>query len=795
MGTPARGSRITRLVSMGRHELLDRLRQYVTARTDLLRHADGFNFASETTGAFREGQFFFAPADAPSLCLTLKQVFPAEAEDIVREAENICRHHFDLLGFKNLDYGAQIDWHSDIVHQKRAPRKPWFKVKYLDFEEVGDSKIIWELNRHQHFVTLAKAYWLTGDNKFVQEIFEQWSHWREQNPYPIGINWSSSLEVGFRTCSWIWTFFLLRDCPLFTAELRRQWRDALYLNGRHIETYLSTYFSPNTHLLGEALALFFLGTLFPNMRSAERWRRRGWEILQSEAARQVREDGFYFEQSTYYHVYALDMFLHARILAGLNGVEIPPAFDRIVQRMLDVLLLLGRAGAPPRTGDDDGGRVFAPRRNRSEHMLDPLASGAVLYQCGDLKFGAGGSREETLWLLGNKGLSDFDALPAVPPFAGSTALTDSGFYLMADEISQQQLLIDAGPLGAGSGGHGHADGLSLGLVQKGLQLLIDPGTFEYIGPTGERERLRGTGAHNTMQVDGRDQAESTGPFSWQDPPQVKVKQWITGKHFDLFEGSHDGYLRLPSPVIHRRWVFHKKGGFWMVCDVAEGRGTHQLDIAWHIGPKLSYSAAEQNSFCGEGQTLTLVSAANPNWSRNIRNESWSPVYGRRESANVVVFSGNVELPADFATLITVAGTRNVNSGELVKTSAFSPGTGYGYRYSSPGQEHLFFFAHSESGPWVAGEWASDADFLYCSVDREKREYMLVLCGGSYAEAGGRRVLTCGERVRYAEVVSSAMKVEIFSSNPSAITLQQPLERAWGDGSANMPANDSKGLGV
>ena len=162
----------------------------------------------------------------------------------------------------------------------------------------------------------------------------------------------------------------------------------LNLNGRHIETYLSTYFSPNTHLLGEALALFFLGTLFPVCRRASAGGDVGWEILQREAAKQVRKDGFYFEQSTYYHVYALDMFLHARILAANNGIAISRRSIAILQRMLDALLMLCRAGLPPMFGDDDGGRLFDPRL-RAEHMLDPLATGAVLYGRGDFKSLAG----------------------------------------------------------------------------------------------------------------------------------------------------------------------------------------------------------------------------------------------------------------------------------------------------------------------------------------------------------------------------------------------------------------------
>ena len=197
-----------------------------------------------------------------------------------------------MLGFEGLDYGPQIDWHLDLIHQKRGPNKPAFRVKYLDFAEVGDSKITWELNRHQHLVTLAKAYRLTGDARFARKIVAQWKSWHASNPYPMGMNWASSLEVAFRSLSWIWVYFLMQDSAEMTAELRTEWVKAMALSGRHIATYLSTYFSPNTHLLGEAVALFFLGTLFPGLPKARRWKERGWAIVLDAAKKQVRQDGF-----------------------------------------------------------------------------------------------------------------------------------------------------------------------------------------------------------------------------------------------------------------------------------------------------------------------------------------------------------------------------------------------------------------------------------------------------------------------------------------------------------------------
>src|SRR5215831_11795721 len=254
--------------------------------------------------------------------------------------------------------------------------------------------------------------------------------WRAANPYPTGMNWASSLEVAFRCLSWIWVSYLIEGSAEMTSELRTEWMKALALSGRHIDTYLSTYFSPNTHLLGEVVALFFLGTLFPELPKAKRWKERGWAVVLDAAKTQVRQDGYYFEQSTYYHVYALDLFLHARVLASLNGVPIPVEFDSTIMKMLEALCLLGRAGAVPGTGDDDGGRLFDPRRNRAQHLLDPLSTGAVLYQRGDFKFLAGGPREETIWLLGAAGVAKIEEVRSYEPSGASTALRESGLYLM-----------------------------------------------------------------------------------------------------------------------------------------------------------------------------------------------------------------------------------------------------------------------------------------------------------------------------------------------------------------------------
>jgi hypothetical protein len=773
-------------------EMVDRARQHITARVDAYRVRRGHDLFAPFAGDFakRKGKFFFTAEEIPGICELLRRV-PGTVSSILVGAERICAHRFDLLGYEGLDYGPDIDWHLDLVHGKRGPRQPWFQIRYLDFEEVGDAKITWELNRHQHLVTLAKAYRLSGDERFASEIVSQWKHWQRENPYPIGMNWASSLEVAFRSLSWIWAYFLLEDTPALTPELQREWLRALGLSGRHIDTYLSTYFSPNTHLLGEAVALFFLGTLFPDLPHAARWKQRGWQVIMGAARTQVHADGFYFEQSTYYHVYALDFFLHARILAAANNVAIPTDFDNVLIKMLDVLGFLGRAGVVPSLGDDDGGRVFDPRRNRAQHLRDPLMTGAVLFGRGDFKFVAGIPREEAIWLLGASGLADFEKLEMSQPSDRSIALKHSGLYLMADAETGQQMLIDAGPQGPASAGHGHADALSITLISNGHNMLMDPGTLEYIGETQQdRDFFRGTAAHNTIRVDGRDQADGAGPFAWTNLPLVQAERWVAGEKSNLFVGSHNGYERLPAPVTHRRWVFHRKSQFWLVRDMASGEGEHAIELTWHLGTNL-YPASARDYLFGDGQeSLGLLLAENHGWSQSGERLPSSPVYGRQERAMVLTFGSVGALPVELVTLLLPNVSMPSEMGRLERLASDSAVRGY--RYTRAGEEHSFFFA-DVAKPWSFGAWSSDAQFLYWAVDRRREQRLLMLCGGSYAEVAGLRALASPKSVEYAELVGFDRKTELFSSDPERVRLEASLDRV--EAELSSAENDRKRMGV
>lgn len=755
----------TRLRAMDAAEISSRLRQAFDQRADLLRSHLGFKFHEEPAASATEAHFFFDSSEVPANLRELRARMPEQADVIVQEAERICAHRFRLLGHSNLDYGRNIDWHLDAVHGVRAPRKASFRINYFDPNEVGDAKVTWELSRHQHLVVLAKAYRLTNDARFVSECFAQWYSWQEQNVYPLGIHWSSSLEVAFRSLSWLWVSFLLAGCDVAPQSFHEDMLRALSLNGRYIEHFLSTYTSPNTHLLGEAAGLFFLGTLCPRLRNARRWQQTGWQIILEEAGKQVRADGFHFEQSTYYHVYALDFFLHARLLAARNKIEIPDWFDHKLIAMLDALRLLSQSGSPPSFGDDDGGRVFDSSRNRREHLLDPLSTGAVLFSRGDFKSACGTLREETLWLIGPDSGRRFDEIPVASSAPGSGALRESGIYVMLGAGNPPtQLVIDAGPQGTHNAGHGHADALSVHLSANGHELLCDPGTFEYCGDGKGRAWFRSTRAHNALSVDGLDQAEARGPFAWRSLPTTKVERWILGRNFGVFRGNHSGYTRLESPAIHERWVVHFKPLGWLIRDIALGSGSHVLDLAWHLGPELSFtdddSVAAVIALSEHVPGLRLLVDDTSGWARQVYDEWWSPAYGVRIPAKTIRFQYSGALPAELAVFLRpLVANRAEDTATLKSNSGPDPAL-RAYSYDRNKDRFGAVFAHATRS-WTLLGWSSDADLLcYHSIGDSVDS--VLLCNASFVDWQGVRLWSTAQRTAWCELARGERGIEVVS---------------------------------
>lgn len=721
---------LSKMSKASRRELLFRGQQFAWNHCEVLRRRLGFNESRVVLGTefASTGNFFFSRKELPAIVGAIKTTLPAAVDETVQRAEQICSHRFDLLGYRALDFGKNVDWHFDPVNQKHSPRKSFYRVPYLNSKIVGDSKVIWELNRHQHFVVLGKAYQFTKQEKYFDEFVSQFSDWEAQNPYLLGINWASSLEVALRTLSWMWARELFSTSSHFTEDLDRVLVAAIFRNCNFIQHNLSTYFSRNTHLLGEAVALFCVGVLFSHFPCAEKWKTLGWNIIQREAEHQVHADGGYFEQTTHYHVYALDLLLHARVLAERNALHVPKPFDQQIVRMLDYLAALNDPGPVVRFGDDDGGRLFDPQRNHPEHLADPLSTGAVLFRRTDWKALCKGLTEETIWLLGPDVIGKFDLIDTDYVRPASRELSESGLYLMVDE--KLRLAVDAGPFGAGNCGHAHADSLSVALAIEGQEYVCDRGTFNYTGPG--RDFFRSTGAHNTLRIDSSDQAGNVAPFKWKNIPLARVEHWWSGAHFDFLVARHSGYERLGA--THRRIILFAKPVFWMIIDLVEGTGDHQLELLWHLTPgpaSLTNTAVELKG--ANHIKLGILAVSDPDWSTEIIGTWHSELYGQKESALALRSSTFASLPASFATLF-VPWYTTATKLERLSTSEKAADV-QGFYWCHENQRHFWILSELDR-LWTFQGFESDSRFVYCALDERGIPSQVFLWKGSFLAING-----------------------------------------------------------
>jgi len=641
------GALTTQLSAPGWGSIRDALARedFTAAHSALSRH-----FAT------RASSFPINARELPGLVSAILRDLPSAREQSLARAEPILTGHYDLLGYRGVDAGRHPDWHTDPIHGRRPPLVYWADVPYLD-PAAGDHKIIWELNRHQHWLILGRARALSGDSRFYGCFIAQLEGWLQANPPLTGTNWASMLELAFRCLSWLWALEFFAGAagqanePPWIVDLLL----ALDRQLTHIEQNLSHYFSPNTHLTGEALALYVAGCALPELTASSRRVRVGREVLLREANRQICADGGHAELSAHYHRYSTDFYLLAARVARRAGDPAADLFENAAGVQAQYLrVLCDQSGVRPPLGDDDGGQLFPICGGTSEDCRPTLGAAAALL--GDGKLLIGKVPEEAYWLCGERASST----PHEAPSLSSTALPATGYYI-SRTARGDHLVFDAGPHGFLNGGHAHSDALALTLTVSGRPLLIDPGTATYTMDAELRDRFRGTRMHNTVVLDGRPQSEPRGAFHWVSTTAAEARIWRTAGDCDYVEGTHAAY----SPYRHTRTVLSVHGVGWWVLDHVLGPSTPvAFEAFWHLHPGWRVTPTGPHvTLLTQGHDMLALASTAP-FTCLAPGESplavYSPDYGIVEPSPTAHASMDITPPATIATFIPA--TSSIASG-------------------------------------------------------------------------------------------------------------------------------------
>lgn len=656
------------------------------------------------------------------------------------------------------------DWHRDPSRAVAWPMSFYADLDIFSGDRGhGDVRVLWERNRHVELVQLAKAAFLTGERRYAARAVREWEDWVAANPYGRGVNWTSALEVAMRAWSWLWAVALLEATEPLSSSERLGLRAALHEHGVYLERHLSVYFSPNNHLVGEALGLFALGLLLPDLPKAGRWRRRGWAILEREAVRQYHPDGGSVEQATWYHYFTLGLLLQGVLLAERNGIAVAPETRRSLERALEFGMHLTRPdGRTPMIGDHDGGLACPAAEPPGWDFRPYLALGAAWLGRHDLRFVAGEYSELAFWLLGAEGRARFEALEPRPPQGLCAVFPDSGYVVARSgwDGRADYTCFDCGPLGQGEfeaglprSAHGHADALAVEISVSGRPVLVDPGIHSYNVEPDLLRYFRTTESHNTVTVDGRPQSEFAGRLRWGRAARARLDRFAAGEGCVYAEGSHDGYAQGPRPVRHRRGVLYEPGFGWIVRDRLDGEGEHEIAVHFSFAEGVTVEPAARGLVARAGDAalrihLVAPAPAEPTlaFGELAPPRGWlGSVYGERRPAFAARWAARLRLPATLwqvylPELGTAPEVRAVG-GEAPDGIEIEHGAWRGLLVEGAG-------GRIRRGPW---DLETDAEMVWLAARGEDDLRGLVL-GGGLVRLAGRPIWSCepppeGARIR------------------------------------------------
>lgn len=266
------------------------------------------------------------------------------------------------------------------------------------------------------------------------------------------------------------------------------------------------------HVVRNARALALGGAAFGHAP----WLEGGVELLARELPEQVLPDGGHYERSPVYHAVVLRDLLEIEIVTGGKGDHV-----RRMQRFAADACAPNAVPAP----FNDGPRELAPHLD----VPEPRDGASVFADTGYVFWRAPGA-----WLA-------FDCGPPAPPFLPP---------------------------------HAHADCLSFQLWLGGTPAIVDAGTFTY-EPGPDRDWFRGTRAHATVQLDGRDQFTLWGAFRAGPMPRVEL--------LEASDGSAAASVQWSSGPRHTRTIRWSPDAV-EVHDRVDGSGRHLVESRLPLAP-------------------------------------------------------------------------------------------------------------------------------------------------------------------------------------------------------------------
>lgn len=509
-----------------------------------------------------------------------------KAQGLKEKMEHILKG--DVLFFSKswkplgLDYdwvtNPETGYHYD-AHQH------WTKIN--DFShEAGDIKFVWEKSRFSWLLTVCR-YDYHFDEDHSEFAISQILDWIEKNPLNCGPNYKCSQETSIRILNWLFALNFYRNCEALTEERWQKIITSIYWQTDHVMKNInfSRIAVRNNHAITETLTLYLMGLMFPMMKGANTWKKKGKKWFEQEIAYQIEDDGTFIQDSMNYHRVVIQLLTYAITLADKHGETFS---DFVYEKAYKSVNFLYQCQEPsngwlPNYGSNDGSLFFpltgADYRDYRPQLeaLYVLLTGGKLYDI---------ITEDVQWT--GMAVPDFrKPLKKIERQYGVIEFKKSGYYLMRE--SNTLTFIRCGLFKT----NGSNDQLHMDVWYKGHNILMDGGSYKYNTDVQTVRYFAGTESHNTIMIGDYDMMQKGSRFMWFYPPSLHLSQIQEGSFDYVFEGGVIAYKHLSGDGVRiYRQIKKKKGSpEWVISDKIEGVPSEMvIRQLWHTASDIMFES-------------------------------------------------------------------------------------------------------------------------------------------------------------------------------------------------------------
>ena len=444
--------------------------------------------------------------------------------DIKADGKCFFLSEIDVFG-KTLNYSnCEINWHADIFSGHTFPLVFSKKINIRNNPSLS-AKNVWEVNRLQFLPQIAFNYKQTGNPEYLVRFIRIMNSWIDDNPYLVGINWYSNLEINIRLISWFLCWEILDASELaaknrkFEEFVAERWLPTIYLHCKYSYNNPSRFSSANNHLIAEYSGLFIASSKW-KFKEAGSWLKYAAKGLEREIQLQ-HSSGINREEAAGYIQFITDLFLLPYVVGEKTNNPFSDTYTGILREIFEyIMAIVDMGGNIPTYGDGDDGKVINLNSNGDpNNFLSLLTSASVIYSDKRFKLGMTSYDLKNQVLFGTRGKEIYESFNGEASKRNSVFYLKEGHHIFRYQKDRKEIYLhfNSAPLGYLSmAAHGHADALSVILNINGYGIFVDPGTYLYHASKEWREYFVGTLAHNTICIDDQNQAVHAGDTLWLD---------------------------------------------------------------------------------------------------------------------------------------------------------------------------------------------------------------------------------------------------------------------------------------